>query len=171
MGRMYCQSGTKPCKKGGLSFIYEGNSVKIIEPTTSEEFKKYYNLRYEVLRKPWGQPPGSERDEREEASIHRMIVDEETEEAVAVGRLQFNSSHEAQIRYMAVADKFQGKGYGSKIVKVLDNIAREKGSRTIILQSRENAVKFYEKNGYKIIEKSYLLFDEIQHWLMEKELS
>jgi len=145
--------------------------VKIIEPTTSEEFKKYYNLRYEVLRKPWLQPKGSERDEEEETSLHRMIIDEPNGKAVAVGRLQFNTIEEAQIRYMAVSDDYQGMGYGSKIVKALDNIAREKGSRRIILQSRENAVKFYEKNGYKIIEKSYLLFDEIQHWLMEKELS
>ena len=145
--------------------------MKIIEPATSEEFKKYYNLRYEVLRKPWLQPKGSERDEEEETSLHRMIIDEPNGKAVAVGRLQFNSIEEAQIRYMAVSDDYQGMGYGSKIVKVLDNIAREKGSRKIILQSRENAVKFYEKNGYKIIEKSYLLFDEIQHWLMEKELS
>jgi len=171
MGRMYCQSGTEPCKKGGLSFIYGGNSVKIIEPGTSEEFKKYYNLRYEVLRKPWLQPKGSERDEEEETSLHRMIIDEPNGKAVAVGRLQFNTIEEAQIRYMAVSNYYQGMGYGSKIVKALDNIAREKGSRKIILQSRENAVKFYEKNGYKIIEKSYLLFDEIQHWLMEKELS
>ena len=145
--------------------------MKIIEPATSEEFKKYYNLRYEVLRKPWLQPKGSERDEEEETSLHRMIIDEPNGKAVAVGRLQFNTIEEAQIRYMAVSDDYQGMGYGSKIVKVLDNIAREKGSRKIILQSRENAVKFYEKNGYKIIEKSYLLFDEIQHWLMEKELS
>ena len=145
--------------------------MKIIEPATSKEFKKYYNLRYEVLRKPWLQPKGSERDEEEETSLHRMIIDEPNGKAVAVGRLQFNSIEEAQIRYMAVSDDYQGMGYGSKIVKALDNIAREKGSRKIILQSRENAMKFYEKNGYKIIEKSYLLFDEIQHWLMEKELS
>ena len=137
----------------------------------AEEFKKYYNLRYEVLRKPWFQPKGSERDEEEETSLHRMIIDEPNGKAVAVGRLQFNTIEEAQIRYMAVSDDYQGMGYGSKIVNFLDNIAREKGSRKIILQSRENAVKFYEKNGYKIIEKSYLLFDEIQHWLMEKELS
>ena len=145
--------------------------MEIIEPTTSEEFKKYYNLRYEVLRKPWLQPKGSERDEEEETSLHRMIIDEPNGKAVAVGRLQFNSIEEAQIRYMAVSDDYQGMGYGSEIVKVLGNIAREKGIRKIILQSRGNAVKFYEKNGYKIIEKSYLLFDEIQHWLMEKELS
>ena len=145
--------------------------MEIIEPNTSTEFKIYYNLRYEVLRKPWFQPKGSERDDGDETSLHRMIIDEPNGKAVAVGRLQFNTIEEAQIRYMAVSDDYQGKGYGGKMVKALDNIARKKGSRRIILQSRENAVKFYEKNGYKIIEKSYLLFDQIQHWLMEKELS
>ena len=145
--------------------------MEIIEPNTSTEFKIYYNLRYEVLRKPWFQPKGSERDEEEETSLHRMIIDKPNGKAVAVGRLQFNTIEEAQIRYMAVSDDYQGMGYGSKIVKALDNIAREKGSRRIILQSRENAVKFYEKNGYKITAKSHLLFDKIQHWLMEKELS
>lgn len=145
--------------------------MEIIEPKTYDELKKYYDLRYEVLRKPWSQPKGSERDDKEETSFHRMIIDEQNGNAVAVGRLQLNSIEEAQIRYMAVSDAYQGRGYGSKIVTILDNIAREKGSQKIILQSRENAVKFYEKNGYKIIEKSHLLFDEIQHWLMEKELS
>ena len=145
--------------------------MEIIEPNTSDEFKIYYDLRYEVLRKPWFQPKGSERDDDDETSLHRMIIDEPNGKAVAVGRLQFNTIEEAQIRYMAVSDDYQGKGYGRKMVKALDNIAQEKGSRKIILQSRKNAVKFYETNGYKIIEKSYLLFNEIQHWLMVKELS
>ena len=145
--------------------------MEIIEPNTSDEFKIYYNLRYEVLRKPWFQPKGSERDEEEETSLHRMIIDEPNGKAVAVGRLQFNTIEEAQIRYMAVSDDYQGMGYGSKMVNVLDDIAREKGSQKIILQSRENALQFYKSNGYEIVEKTHLLFGEIQHWLMEKELS
>ncbi len=144
--------------------------MKIIEPTTSEEFKKYYNLRYEVLRKPWGQPLGSERDEGEGTSIHRMIIDKKTGNALAVGRLQFNSTHEAQIRYMAVADEFQGKGLGSQIISALENVARGKGMQQIILSARENALQFYKNNGYKIMEKTHLLFGKIQHWLMRKEL-
>ena len=144
--------------------------MKIIEPTTSEEFKKYYNLRYEVLRKPWGQPLGSERDEGEDTSIHRMIINEETGDAIAVGRLQFNSIHEAQIRYMAVADEFQGKGLGSQIISALENVARGTGMQRIILSARENALQFYKNNGYEIIEKTHLLFGKIQHWLMRKEL-
>ena len=145
--------------------------MKIIEPTTSEEFKKYYNLRYEILRKPWGQPPGSERDEGEETSIHRMIIDNKTGNALAVGRLQFNSTHEAQIRYMAVADDLQGKGLGSQIISALEDVARAKGIQRIILSARGNALQFYKNNGYEIVKKTHLLFGEIQHWLMGKELT
>jgi len=145
--------------------------VKIIEPNSSAEFEQYYNLRYEVLRKPWFQPKGSEKDDGDKSSIHRMIIDESNGKAVAVGRLQFNTSEEAQIRYMAVSDNYQLKGYGNIIVKTLEDIALNKGIRNIILQARENALKFYWKNGYEIIEKSYLLFDEIQHWLMVKKIT
>ena len=145
--------------------------MKIIEPNSSAEFKQYYNLRYEVLRKPWLQPKGSEKDDGDKSSIHRMIIDESNGKAVAVGRLQFNTSEEAQIRYMAVSDNYQLKGYGNIIVKTLEDIALNKGIRNIILQARENALKFYWKNGYEIIEKSYLLFDEIQHWLMVKKIT
>jgi len=145
--------------------------VKIIEPTTSEEFKKYYNLRYEILRKPWGQPPGSERDEREETSIHRMIIDNKTGNALAVGRLQFNSTHEAQIRFMAVSDDLQGKGLGSQITSALEDVAQGKGIQHIILSARENALQFYKNNGYEIVKKTHLLFGEIQHWLMQKQIS
>ena len=145
--------------------------MKIIEPNSSAEFEQYYNLRYEVLRKPWLQPKGSEKDDGDKSSIHRMIIDESNGKAVAVGRLQFNTSEEAQIRYMAVSDNYQLKGYGNIIVKTLEDIALNEGIRNIILQARENALKFYWKNGYEIIEKSYLLFDEIQHWLMVKKIT
>ena len=145
--------------------------MKIIEPTTSEEFKKYYNLRYEILRKPWGQPTGSEMDEGETTSIHRMIIDKKTGKALAVGRLQFNSEDEAQIRYMAVADDLQGKGLGSQIISALEDVAQGKGIQRIILSARGNALQFYKNNGYNILKKTHLLFGEIQHWLMGKELT
>ena len=144
--------------------------MNIIEPKSSEEFRKYYNLRYEILRKPWGQPYGSERDEGETTSIHRMIIDDKTDEVLAVGRLQFNSIDEAQIRYMAVLDEFQGQGFGSQIISVLEDVARENGNKWMILSARGNAIQFYKNNGYEIVRKTHLLFGEIQHWLMQKEL-
>ena len=144
--------------------------MSIIEPKSSEEFRKYYSLRYEILRKPWGQPIGSERDDGEETSIHRMIIDEKTGKVLAVGRLQFNSIDEAQIRYMAVLDDFQGQGLGSQIISALEDFAQRNGNKWMILSARENALQFYKNNGYEIVKKTYLLFNEIQHWLMRKKL-
>jgi len=144
--------------------------MNIIEPKSREDFNRYYNLRYEVLRKPWGQPKGSERDEGEDTSIHRMIINEKTGNALAVGRLQFNSENEAQIRYMAVTDEWQGKGLGSQIISVLEDVAQGKDIQRIILSARDNALQFYKNNGYEIVKKTHLLFGEIQHWLMRKEL-
>ena len=40
----------------------------------------------------------------------------------------------------------------------------------IILHSRASANNFYEKCGYVVVEKSYLMWGEIQHYLMEKEI-
>ena len=47
--------------------------ITVIEPQTPEEFKQYYGLRYKILRKPWGQPKGSERDNNDEISYHRIL--------------------------------------------------------------------------------------------------
>ena len=144
--------------------------ITILKPITTEEFRKYYSLRYEILRKPWGQPLGSERDDGEETSIHRMIINKLTGKTLAVGRLQFNSKDEAQIRYMAVVDDLQGKGLGNQIISALEDVARGKGVQRIILSARKNALQFYKNNGYEIVKKTHLLFGEIQHWLMKKEL-
>lgn len=141
---------------------------KFIEPADAETIKKYYQVRYATLRKPWGQPLGSEFDPTDDVSTHVLLLDHET--AVAVCRLHFNSDTEAQIRYMGVDETYRNKGYGGMIIKHIEKLAFEKGAKRVILQSRETAIPFYEKQGYAVIEKSYLLFNSIQHFLMEKYL-
>ena len=37
--------------------------VEIRSPKTTDEWQEYYDLRYRVLRQPWNQPRGSERNE------------------------------------------------------------------------------------------------------------
>ena len=142
---------------------------QLIEPKTPYELDKYYQLRWEVLRRDWNRPKGSEKDEGEEGAIHAMIVDENNE-AIAVCRLQIPDKTTGQIRSMGVREEDRGKGYGTIIIKYLENSAKQKGLDKIFLDARENAVAFYERMGYHTIEKSYLLFGEIQHWRMEKVL-
>ena len=141
----------------------------IKQPESKEEFKHYYHLRWQRLRAPWNQPQGSEVDDIEDQCIHLMAVDKKNE-VIAVARLQFNSEIEAQIRYMAVARAYKKHGIGSALIKTMEEHASYSNCQKIVLDAREPAVGFYQKLGYEVVKKSYLLFSEIQHFRMIKKL-
>ena len=143
--------------------------MNVTEPKSEQDFEKYYKLRWEVLRKPWHQPEGSEKDDMDFISMHGFLKNDEGD-VVAVGRLHFNNPLEGQVRYMAVHHDYRGKNIGGKILEYLEQKAKEKGAEKVILQAREKAVSFYIKNGYSIKEKTFVLFDSIQHYLMTKSL-
>ena len=105
----------------------------IKQPESPEELKSYFNLRYRILRAPWGEPEGSEVDEMEDQCFHIMVMD--NQKTIAVGRLQYNTADEAQIRYMAVEKEYEGNGIGCMIVNTLEQQAREKNAGTVILLS------------------------------------
>ena len=141
----------------------------ISNPIKREEFEQYYYLRWKILRKPWNQAKGSEKDELEDKSIHRTVYDKNGK-LIGCGRLHFNSKIEAQIRYMAVEKEYQGKGVGSLILKSLEEAAKVRKAKYIILNSRKNAVKFYKKYDYHVVKKGQTLFDSIEHYKMMKKL-
>ena len=143
--------------------------IKIKQPITEDDFKSYYQLRWQLLRAPWSQPEGSEVDDIEDQCFHLMAVDDNNE-VIAVARLQFNSDDEAQIRYMAVAETYERQGIGRELINSMETYAGESARRKIVLDAREPAVSFYQKLGYTVVEKSYLLFDEIQHYRMMKTI-
>jgi predicted GNAT family N-acyltransferase len=143
--------------------------IKIIKPQTLQEFEAYYFLRYKILRKPWNRELGSEKDDQEADSIHAMACNQDNL-VLGVCRLQLNSTHEAQIRYMAVEENVQGFGIGRKLMEFMEKEAIKINASKIILHSRASANNFYEKCGYVVVEKSYLMWGEIQHYLMEKEI-
>jgi len=138
------------------------------QPKTPEEFKQYFNLRWRILRAPWGEPQGSEIDGIEQQCFHIMVID--NSKAVGAGRLQYNSGDEAQIRYMAVDKEYEGNGIGRMIANALEQEAANNHIRTVVLDAREPAVGFYQRLGYTTEKKSYLLFNEIQHYRMSKTL-
>lgn len=139
-------------------------------PKTAEEFEQYYQLRWQVLRQPWGQALGSERDSLEKESFHRMVVDENNK-VLAVGRLEKTSQYSGQVRFMAVCQSAQGQGLGRQIIESLEQQAKKLGITELTLNARENALSFYHKLGYTSKGFSHLLFDEIKHFTMSKELS
>ncbi len=66
-------------------------------PASPSDWDTYFDLRWRILRAPWGQPRGSERDSAEESAFHLLLLDH-AGKAVACGRLHLNNSDDAQVR-------------------------------------------------------------------------
>jgi predicted GNAT family N-acyltransferase len=143
--------------------------VRVTEPSTEAEWQAYYALRWKILRAPWNQPRGSEQDDREDSSHHLMVVDD-NDRVLAVGRLQFNTIREAQIRYMAVAVSAQRRGIGSWLLQALEQRARELGASVLVLDAREQALRFYRKHDYVALGPGHTLFNAVTHIQMTKTL-
>ena len=144
-------------------------NYQVKQAETKTQLKNILQLRYDVLRKPWNQNIETATDYLEHQSINAFIEDENGN-VIACGRLQENENKIGQIRFMAVRNNYQGKGLGKLIISYLEEKAKEKKLVEIQLQARENAVDFYKNCNYTIKEKSFLLWDKIQHYLMTKTL-
>lgn len=142
---------------------------KLITPTTDNQLNKYFHFRWQMLREPWRMPIGSERDEYDSMSHHRMIVDRRGY-PMAIGRLYITPDCEGQIRYMAVKANRRSKGMGSLILVALESLARQEGAKRLVCNAREDAIPFYAKNGF---ERRGELTDErgpVRHQQMVKTL-
>ena len=140
----------------------------ILRPLSKEDYELMYNLRWRILRKPWQQPKGSEKDDIENESYPFIVIYHD--KVVATARLHKNSEDEGQIRYLAVKEEYRNQRIGSKLVRYIEGFATCLGIKSIILNARKTAKAFFEKLDYEITGESPLLFDEIKHFIMHKEL-
>jgi predicted GNAT family N-acyltransferase len=139
-------------------------------PQTEIEFRQYYDLRWRILRAPWKQPRGSECDEYENIAIHAIAIDQH-DAVIGVARLHQTDNTTAQIRYMAVQDRLQKRGVGTALLQYLEQQAIALGNRQIELNARETCVGFYIKQGYHVTGPGHILYGEIKHQKMQKQLS
>ena len=143
--------------------------MKVIVPQTDAEIKEHYRIRYETLRMPWGQPPGSERDGEETDNVLASAYNE-AGECLGVARMLPLNDGSIQIRSMGVLESARGQGVGKAVLAFLETKAAEMGKSLLVLHARENAVPFYKSTGYRVVSESYVLWGIIPHFKMEKSL-
>ena len=85
-------------------------------PRSPSEWHAYFDLRWRILRQPWGQPRGSERDSEDDSAFHLLLMDA-AGKALTCSRLHLTAPGEAQLRYMAVDEHARGCGYGGRILE------------------------------------------------------
>ena len=151
-------------------FIEEYIMYQIRSPKTREEFKAYYDLRYKVLREPWGLPRGSEKDDYEPISQHFMVEDDKTGSIVGCAKLFEKEPGVAWISHLSVAAPQQKKGVGKMLMAYMEDLAKKEGYKRIGCLSRLNTTAYFEKAGYKVSGLPSHYFGTTQVVWMEKPL-
>lgn len=88
---------------------------------------------------------------------------------VATGRLLLDADGQAHIGRMAVLKAWRGQGLGLKIMRALEQAARQQGRDSIVLSAQCSAQKFYERQAYRPEGEVYEEVG-IAHVLMRKRL-
>ncbi len=144
--------------------------IEIRTPKTRDEFKAYYDVRYRVLREPWGQPRGTEKDDYEPISQHFMAVDTGSGEIIGVVKLFEKEPGVGWFSHLAVIGKRQRQGVGRQLLQAVEQAARERGFKVLGCQSRLNTTAYFENAGYHIAGLPTQYFGTTQVVWMEKNL-
>lgn len=143
---------------------------RIKTPENEEELARYFDFRWETLRKPFNYPKGSEKDEYESVAEHRMLVNGEGE-LVAVGRVHLNTQEEAQIRHIAVANEKRNKGLGQLMLSALEDVAKTQGAARAVTNSMDTSVGFFQAYGYQLQAENAEELDKQHRQQMVKQLN
>ncbi len=141
-------------------------ALKIIDHG-SIEYEQMVKLREEVLRKPLGL--GFTSDELDQEKENMLIAAFEDETILGCCMLVEENQKIVRLRQMAVLNDLQGKGIGRAIMNFAENLARDRGYKTLSMHARQNAIGFYEKMGYKVASDQFIEVT-LPHVVMEKKL-
>jgi GNAT superfamily N-acetyltransferase len=75
-----------------------------------------------------------------------VVVAEQLGQVIGWGFLDKNAS---RVEAVFVDPDFQGSGVGTRILEMIENIARKGGVKSLTLSSTLNAVQFYEHRGFE----------------------
>lgn len=133
----------------------------------SVEYRQMVKLRDDILRKPLGL--GFSPQELENEKDNMLIGAFEDEDMLGCCMLVEENPDTVRLRQMAVLNDLQGKGIGRALMNFAENLARDRGYKTLSMHARKNAIGFYEKMGYKISSDEFTEVT-LPHYVMEKKL-
>lgn len=140
--------------------------TRIIQTGTSE-YKDMIDLRMEVLLDPIGIPRSYIDPKKEEKDL--LLGAFENEKLIGCCILTHRDADIVQLRQMAVDHSQQKKGIGAALVKFAEEVAKERGYRTLMMHARDTVIRFYERCGYQTDGEQFFEVG-IGHHKMKKHL-
>jgi len=141
-------------------------ALKIIDFGT-HEYKLMLKLREDLLRKPLGISFTKDELDREKENV--LIGAFDDDDILGCCMLVEQDSKVVKLRQLAVLNTLQGKGVGTAILQFAENLARDRGYKTITMHARKNTVDFFRNLGYKVDGDEFIEIT-IPHYKMDKEL-
>ena len=120
---------------------------KYTEDVHSSIYEDSLLIRQSVFISEQHVNPAIEIDDKEKDCVH-LVAYNQQEKAVATARLFSLSPSSFKIQRVAVVKELRGKKYGNAIMKKIEEIAKEKHIKKLVLGAQNYAIPFYEKLGY-----------------------
>ncbi|HYM94088.1 MAG TPA: GNAT family N-acetyltransferase [Chitinophagaceae bacterium] len=114
-------------------------ALKIIDHGTPQ-YLQMIKLREDILRKPLGL--GFSKEELDSEKDNMLIGAFDDDQMLGCCMLVEENPTTVRLRQMAVSNDLQGKGIGRALMTFAENIARDRGYRTISMHARKNATGF-----------------------------
>ncbi|GEK92057.1 GNAT family N-acetyltransferase [Alkalibacterium kapii] len=141
---------------------------KTTTDTSSDIYKDSIAIRAEVFIEEQNVDPALEIDELEAEALH--IVGYMNTTPVCTARLLQKSPGTVKIQRVAVLSAYREKGIGSELLKYISDIAlKQLDASSLILDSQDHAIPFYEKEGYSVYGGGFLDAG-IPHHSMKKSI-
>ena len=140
--------------------------MKVKEALTKEEIKDAFEVRKCVFVDEQKIPMEIELDQFEDSAKH--VIGYYEGKPVAAGRMRIVDNF-AKLERICVIKSYRKYGMGRLIIEKLEKLAKGDDMNQAKLHSQIQAVKFYEKLGYKKVSDVFME-DNIPHVIMMKSL-
>lgn len=112
-----------------------------------ERYAEVLQLRNKILRQPLGlELSDNDLKDDDQSQFCVAIVNNQV---IGCNMLTSVGENMVQLKQMAIDNNFQGKGIGNDLMIFTENIARNCGYTTIVLNARETAINFYKNLNYQ----------------------
>ncbi|HYG37976.1 MAG TPA: GNAT family N-acetyltransferase [Cytophagales bacterium] len=116
--------------------------------TESSFFEQILDLRYKTFFEPFQLKRSIVQDELEDSSLHLLA----SKDGNVMGYLRVTLTEtEAFISQMIVDPSCRKQGLGKELITLALEKIKALGLKKVILDSRLNALKFYEKQGFQSV--------------------
>ena len=123
-------------------------NIKTVRATETYQQAGAYYVRIQGMAKQHGITLRREFDEHDTPDTKYIVLTDD-EFPVATCRFYMTDEKTAMIGRVVVLPEYRKKGLGSKVIREAESWLKELGCTDVVINSRDVAVGFYEKLGYK----------------------